>query len=453
MKATLSFLTVIITLCSIAQAGESDFLFPKNFRWCVATAAHQIEGHNVDSDWWDWEQQPGRIKNGDRSGPACDHWNRVEEDTRLMQRLGVNTYRFSIEWAKIEPRPGHWNREAVEHYRQELKTLRRAGIAPLITLHHFTFPRWVREHGGWEWDELPKAFARFAVFALENIAPDTRHWITINEPMITLALGYMGGLQPPGRKGGIDDLHKPLVNMIRAHAFAYHAMKERFEELSGKSGATLRIGVAHHLRVFDPESSWSPIDSYLASRFDQAFNWAFLETLETGQLRYSLPMSKDVDESIGEAAGTQDFLGINYYSRDMVTFSFSSPGFKLGVPSGAPVSDVGWEIYPEGLYRILKETAKRVPGKPIVITENGIADANDKNRSSFLEAHLAAMARAMAEGVPVAGYCHWSLIDNFEWSEGFTPRFGLFEVDYKTFERRPRESAKRFAEIIRKQSP
>ncbi|MBI3544450.1 MAG: family 1 glycosylhydrolase, partial [Deltaproteobacteria bacterium] len=436
-----------VSLSSVASASSFPTSFPKNFKWCVATAAHQIEGGNVNSDWWDWEQIPGNVKRGERSGAACDHWNRLDEDIRLLTELHVRQYRFSIEWAKLEPVPGTWDDGAVAHYRRELKLLREAGIEPMITLQHFTLPKWLREKGGWEWDGAPAAFARFAAFAFETIAPEVRDWVTINEPMVHLTLGYLAGKQPPSKKGSMADIHGPVVGLLKAHAAAYHAMKARHAELKRRLiwpfrpyrlTKELRIGLANHLRIFDPASEWNPGDSFIAGKLDAAFNWAFPMAAETGRLRYNIPFQADVDELIPGLAHTQDFFGLNYYTRDMVSLDLGGQGFKLSVPEGADVSDVGWEIYPEGFYRLLKATAEKFPAMPILITENGIADSRDAKRAQYLESHLAAMARAMSEGVNVEGYCHWSLMDNFEWSEGFEPRFGLFEVDYSTQTRTPR---------------
>lgn len=448
MRNLIIFVLTALFGSSFALAEGS---FPEGFKWCVATSAHQIEGGNIASDWWDWEQQQGKIKNGDKSGKACDHWHRVKEDIGLMGKLGVNQYRFSIEWAKIEPTPGAWNLLAAGHYRREIALLRERGIEPMITLHHFTLPRWFAAMGGWESPQAAELFARYVAFVYKYVATDVRDFITINEPMVHLVLGYAAGINPPGKKGELKSVVPPMVGLLKAHALAYQALhslhkKSRFSE------KPLRVGVAHHLRVFDPASSWNPADRLLASRLDHAFNWAFAETLETGHLKLNIPFVVDVNVEVPEAKGTQDFIGVNYYTRDMVEVVLGAPGFKLSVPAKAETNDLGWEIYPEGFYRVLKATAKRFPGKQIFVTENGLADARDVKREAFIESHLSAMRKAMKEGVPVAGYCHWSLYDNFEWSEGFAPRFGLFEIDYNTLERKPRPSALKFSEIARKNS-
>ena len=432
-----------LLFCGLTAQANTNADFPAGFKWCVATSAHQIEGGNTNSDWWDWEQAPGHIRNGDRSGQAPDHWNRLAQDTRLLQELHVSEYRFSVEWAKIEPTPGHWDWNAVSHYKDELALLRAAGIEPMVTLHHFTLPRWFAAKGGWEAADAPEQFARYAVFVMTNIGPEVHDWITINEPMVHLVAGYMSGSFPPGRKGDFKTVLPPMIGLLRSHAAAYHAMKAA----AANGHVPIRIGVAHHLRIFDPPHGFHPFDAFLAGKFDHAFNWAFANALETGRLRFWIPLAVRVNRKLPEVKGTQDFIGVNYYGRDIVRMKFSGIGFSLSVEKAAGVTDLGWEIYPHGFYRILKATARHFPGKKIFVTENGIADAKDVKRAKFLADHLVELARAMHEGVPVEGYCHWSLLDNFEWGEGFAPRFGLYSVDYSTLERKARASALRFSEI------
>lgn len=420
--------------------------FPKGFKWGTATAAHQIEGHNIHSDWWDWEKIPGKIKNNEPSGAACDHWNRMAEDVALMSELGVRAYRFTLEWAKIEPQPGEIDSSAVEHYRELLSLLDQAGIEPMITLHHFTSPRWLRERGAWEWEGAARAFGGYAKFCFSEIAQRCRDWTTVNEPMVHLGGGYVMGVTPPEKKG-FEHLKTPLLGMLRAHAEAYSVLHETARSL----GRSVRVGMAHHLRIFDPKRRWNPIDRLLATNLSQAFNWTIAEALETGRVRMKIPGLVSIDEKIEGLAQTQDYVGVNYYTRDFITLG-RREGKLEPVPStrpGAETNDLGWEIYPEGFVRVLREVARRIPSKPIFITENGIADRRDEKRPEFLVTHLHALHRAISEGIPVEGYFHWSLLDNFEWIEGFEPRFGLYEVDYSSLRRIRRRSAEIFAQITR----
>ncbi len=447
MKLATSLLFLLLLTLNLAHAEHAKFLaFPEGFKWCVATSAHQIEGYNTESDWWDWEQIPGKIKNGETSGAACDHWNRVPQDTLLIKNLGVKQYRFSVEWAKIEPREGQWDFEAILHYQLEILALRAAGIEPMITLHHFTFPRWLREKGGWEWEGTPEAFAAYAekVYTLIG-ALGVRDWITINEPMVHLVLGYLSGMEPPGY-ADIKKVAAPLRGMLLSHAAAYR----RLHRLAQENGRDIRVGVAHHLRVFDPHSKINPLDRYLAAKFDEIFNWGFDEPLTTGRMKIKIPFTIHVDERLPGIVGTQDFIGVNYYTRDIIKFALKKPlPAEMLVKEGAATTDVGWEIYPKGFYRMLRAVAERHPGVPIVITENGTADSRDAFRGEFLKDHLAQLHRAIHEGIPVEGYCHWSLMDNFEWIYGFEPRFGLYSVDYATQKRTLRESGRLYQQISR----
>jgi beta-glucosidase len=419
--------------------------FPPGFKWCVATAAHQIEGGNERSDWWAFEQQPGRIKNGDRSGDAADHWHRLEQDVQLLRELGVTQYRFSVEWAKIEPVEGRIDDEALEHYVDEVRMLRASGIEPLVTLMHFTLPAWVAAKGGWAWDGIVPAFAAQAARVEAALGPYVRDWVTVNEPMVAVLNGYVLGLFPPAQTDFATAV-LPMTNMLKAHAAAYHAL----HRAAATAGRTARVGVAHHLRLFEPWTSWNPLDRYIVQRIDAVWNWAFFDALETGRLVAYLPFTLDVDTQVPDAAGTQDFVGINYYTRDRLAFSLTAPGkYEQRISPGTPLTDLGWEIYPEGLYAVVKEASAHAPGRSIMITENGLADAADSRRAGFLRDHLGALQHAIADGVPVEGYCHWSLLDNFEWAEGFAPRFGLYAVDYATQERTLRPSGEVFRQIVR----
>jgi beta-glucosidase len=434
----------LLAFSSSPARSEPPHVFPPGFKWCVATSAHQIEGANSQSDWWDWEADASHIRGGERSGAAADHWNRVAEDIGLMKSLNVQQYRFSVEWAKLEPREGQWDAAALAHYRDEIRQLIAAGIEPLITLHHFTLPRWVAAHGGWEWDGMPAAFEAFTRKIYTELGAGTRDWVTINEPLVVLLGGYVQGIFPPGRKGSIANVQNPLLGMLRAHAAAYHAL----HELAAAQKTEIRVGMAHHLRVFDPKNSFNPLDHLAAGYLDGAANWAIPTALETGRIQVDIPFQIQVDQEIAGLRGTQDFFGVNYYSRDMVDFNvFRQEPVGRVTHKGSPTNELGWEIYPEGFYRVLKKIGEKFRGRRIVVTENGVADASDQLRGRFIQDHVAQMYRAMTEGVPVDGYCHWSLLDNFEWAEGFAPRFGLVEVDYATQRRAPRPSAQIFSRI------
>jgi beta-glucosidase len=403
--------------------------FPPSFVFGTATSATQIEGHCASSDWHAFSHQAGRIKNGDTTDVACDSWHRWPEDVALQRSLGMGGYRMSIEWARIEPTAeGAVDHAALDEYRRMLGALRDAGIEPMVTLHHFTLPAWLAVRGGVLADGFAVRLARFARIAVDALGDLCRLWVTINEPNVLAAHGYLLGVWPPARKSPAA-AWRAQRRLLDAHVAAYHAIK-------AARGDEVRVGVAHHLRAVEPRTL-SPSDHAAAAVFGAVFNDSFAAATCEGRAR-----------------GTQDFFGINYYSRDVVRFSARHAAEMFvarDVPEGAAVSDLGWEIYPRGLGQVVRTWARR-SRLPVYVTENGIADASDAKRGPFLEAHLAELGRAIADGVDVRGYYHWSLLDNFEWAEGYGARFGLVEVDTATQERRPRPSAQLYARIARERT-
>jgi len=421
------------------------FRFPPTFLFGTATAATQIEGGCATSDWSAFARQPGRIKRGDTPDVACDGWRRWPEDVALQRTLGLGAYRLSIEWARIEPRPGEIDRAALDTYRSMLGALRDAGIEPMVTLHHFTLPLWMAERGGVVAPGFAERLARFARLAVDALGDLCRLWITINEPNVLAAHAYLLGAWPPAQRS-LSAAVRAHYGLLEAHVAAYRTMKEA-------RGDAALVGVAHHLRITEPQRPGNRGDRMAARAFGHVFNDAFADATCDGRMYGALDalVRPSSGFRVPEARGTQDFFGINYYSRDVVRLSMKHAAelfVARAVPPGAELSDVGWEIYPQGLGQIVRRWARQ-SGLPIYVTENGIADASDSKRGPFLVRHLAELARAIADGVPVRGYFHWSLLDNFEWSEGYRPRFGLVEVDYATQERRPRESARLYSRIAR----
>ncbi|MCR4401343.1 MAG: glycoside hydrolase family 1 protein [Firmicutes bacterium] len=424
--------------------GEADGtgkLFPKGFLWGAATSSHQVEGNNVNNDWWDWEQLPGKVARGDKSGDACDHYNRYKRDFEIARDLGHNAHRLSLEWSRIEPDEGRFDRGAIEHYREVLGTLRSFGMATMVTLHHFTNPRWLAAKGGWALAEVVDLFERYSRHVAEQLGELVDFWITVNEPMVYATHGYLLGWWPP-EKRSIVLAFRVAKNLARAHGRAYHAI----HDVLGARGRTPAVGIAKNMMIFDPKNPGNKLDGVVARKLDRIFNTSFLDALTTGVMDFPL-VTRESDRGI---AGTQDFIGVNYYSRTLASFSFCKPRtlfMDMSVKEDAEKNSLGWEIYPEGLYRILMRV--KGYGLPVYITENGICTDDDRQRERFILLHLREAARAIADGVDVCGYFHWSLMDNFEWKEGFTPRFGLVGVDYKTQKRTIRPSARLYSEVIR----
>jgi beta-glucosidase len=421
--------------------------FPPGFKLGTAIAATQVEGHCQNHDWLRFAREPGRVNGGDTPAVACDHWNRWRSDIELQKDLGVRAHRLSVEWARVEPRSGEFDRAALEQYRREIGTLRDAGIEPWVTLYHFTLPTWVSDGGGLLHDDLPALLERFARSVARTLGDICKCFVTVNEPNVVAVQGYLFGEWPPGHKGHLREAMMAQRRLLEAHVRMYRALHE---EVDGK-GADARVGVAHHLRVVEPERKHSIGDRLAVGLVERAFNQGFLDALLKGKFNPGLDqlVKWRTGFDVAEAKGTQDFLGINYYTRDLVRLN---PAPRRGFierkrPGGAEVSDLGWEVYPQGLYQLLMRFGPRA-GLPVVITENGLADADDDQRPSFLVRHLDALCRAADEGVPVEAYFHWSLLDNFEWAEGYTPRFGLYAVDYKTQARTLRASGALYKKLI-----
>jgi beta-glucosidase len=419
--------------------NQATFHFPRGFLWGSATAAHQVEGNNSNNNWWDWEQQPGRIIHGHKSGLACDWWNgRWREDFDRAAEGAQNAQRFSVEWSRIQPAPDRWNEDALDRYREMLRGLSERNMTPMITLHHFSDPMWLSEQGGWENPGVVDYFRRFVAKVVDALKEYTNLWCTINEPNVYATCGYVMGVFPPG-KSDINTAMTVLKNMARAHAAAYKSIHE--------IQPTARVGVACAYRGFDPAKPWFPLDKIAAGMQGRMFNDLFPRTLAQGVM--ALPWGR---VRIPEAKGTQDFLGINYYSKDYVSFNLTLPKDMFGrrfYDQKAELSDTGFICNrPEGMFEALKWGLQyRVP---MIITENGVEDEDDHLRPRYLAQHLHQVWRAVNFNWPVKGYFHWSLVDNFEWERGWTQRFGLWELDIETQARRKRPSADLYAEICRK---
>ena len=412
--------------------------FPAGFLWGTATAAHQVEGANDNNDWWDWEQTPGHIQNSDKSDVACDWWKgeRYRQDFGLAKSLNQNAHRLSVEWSRIEPREGEWNADALAFYRRVLSALHERGMTPLVTLHHFTNPRWLAQKGAWETEAVVPLFERFATKVVQELGDLCDFWVTINEPFVYAFSGYSDGTWTPGKKDFFMAF-RVLANMVRGHAAAYHAIH--------RAQPHARVGIAHHLRRFVPANPTSRLDRWAANQRDAMANRWFLRALADGKLRFP------ARGSVPEAIGTQDFIGVNYYFAERSMFDATNPGqlFSRWVKPtwNAAVPPFAGDISPSGFYDFLKECAAY--DKPIYVTENGLFDIGDGTQTRYLVLHLAQVQRAAGEGVPLKGYFYWTLVDNFEWAEGFTARFGLYHLDVPTQKRTPRLSAEIYARIAR----
>ena len=396
--------------------------FPQDFFWGAATSSYQVEGGNSLSDWWEYELA-GKLKY--HSGQACRHYDLYEKDFDLAKELNHNCHRLSIEWSRIEPEEGVFSNNELEHYKKVILALRKRGLEPIVTLHHFTNPLWFSKLGGWGCRKSPEYFLRYVGKVVEALAGNVRFWVTINEPMVYLYHSYFLGVWPPQEKSLI---RAKLVNdnLLHAHIKAYRLIAGIYKD---KNLAKPMISIAQNMQAFVPckPTLRNKLAVYLRAK---SYNLEFIE------------------RSI--SAGTLDFIGVNYYSRSVVELKgWGIKNFVMDVCDGShsnlKKNSLGWDIYPEGLSSVLMSLKKY--NLPVFILENGICTDDDSQRWDFIQEHLKSLTQAMNSGVKVLGYVYWSLIDNFEWDKGFGPRFGLIDVDYNTYKRTVRESARKLAQV------
>ncbi|MCY1033494.1 family 1 glycosylhydrolase [Corallococcus sp. BB11-1] len=401
--------------------------FPASFTFGVATSAYQVEG-GIENDWSDWERR-GKLKEPHvRCGRAVDHWHRYEEDYALAKAVGATAFRLSLEWARIEPERGRFDGQALEGYRERLLRLGAHGLRPVVTLHHFTHPTWFHAATPWHLPESLEAFRQYVRRCAPLLEGLDALVISFNEPMVLLLGGYLQGLMPPGITDGAKTM-AALGNLVRAHAIAR-------EELGQRLGR-VELGISQNMLSFAPDRWWHPLDRSLVRLAAPAYNHAFHEALSTGHLRVFMPGVASTDVRIPEARDSVEFVGVNYYTRAHLRFMPRPPfmDFKYRDPQQRGLTDIGWEQRPEGFGQLLQEVKRY--GKPVWVTENGIDDRQGTVRPEYIHAHLKQVLEARATGVDVQGYLYWSLLDNFEWLEGWGPRFGLYHVDFDTLERRP----------------
>jgi len=419
-------------------------VFPADFQWGTATAAHQVEGGHDANNWAAWENDPGpdgkgRIQNADKAGDACQHWERYPEDLdRMKDELGLNAYRFSLSWSKLEPRPGEFDEAAIQHYHDVIAACRARGLEPMVTLHHFTHPMWFERIGSFEKAENISHIERFTKRMFEEYGPEVRYWCTFNEPGPFSVMGWGLGVFPPGKKSP-----RVLAQVIRNLCAAHSRMVAVIRTLP--HGDTAQVGLVKNIFQMDPWKRGNPLHWILCRILDHVYNQAILGYLETGRVKLSIPVLMSVDEQIPGERG--DFVGLNYYANLLIDpFMKREPPFEAHKRPGQVLTDMPYTIYAEGLWRALHRLSR--VGMPIYITENGLPDDRDDRRATWIRRYLFAMRKAMDEGVDVRGFYYWSFMDNFEWAEGFRMRFGLYAVDYETQTRTLREGAKPFIAAI-----
>ena len=401
------------------------FQLPPGFLLGVATAAAQIEGGNPDHNWNDWARK-GHIKDGSSPTRANDHYARVHEDTALLKELNVQTYRFGVEWARIEPECGLFDSEALSHYREELMELKACGIQPLVTLHHFTNPMWFERMGAFEKAENIPHFLRYVEQVVRCLGDLAAEYITINEPNVYALNGYFNGEWPPGKQSMLQTFRVMSI-LAECHLQAYPLIHRVRQEMGFTD---TKVGFANHLCVFTPEHPNNLFHRFCTPLLERLFQGSLTRAMTTGKCTWPI-----MPLSAREPGLFVDFHGLNYYSRHAVS------GFHDGFLKDCPKNDLGWEIYPDGIVECATKLHQLSP-LPIYVTENGTCDNLDSFRSRYIYEHL---KKLCASGLPVERYYHWCFIDNFEWAEGESARFGLVHVDYETQQRTVKDSGRFYA--------
>jgi beta-glucosidase len=373
--------------------------FPDGFQWGTATAAHQIEGGNVNNDWWEFEHDPtsGCL---DRSGDACDSYHRYPEDIALVADLGLSFYRFSVEWSRIEPEEGEFSRAALDHYRRMLGTCREQGLIPMVTYHHFTHPRWLAAAGTWEAPHAVDRFARYCEQVTAHLGDLIGMAGTINEPNVVATMGWRHGIFPP-RVRDRDRRAKVNDALVSAHRAGVEAIR------SGPGD--FPVGLTLSMTDFQAQ----PGGEEWVERIRRPSEDVYLEATEG-----------------------DDFIGVQTYTRARF-----GPEGGLGPEEGVPTTQMGYEFYPEALEGTIRRAWLKTGGLPVLVTENGIGTDDDEARIDYVSKALAGVRRCLDDGIDVRGYTYWSLLDNFEWVLGYGPTFGMVAVDRETFVRRPKPSA------------
>jgi len=423
------------------------FSLPDDLLLGSATSATQIDGCDAGNDWAEWSLS-GRIADGSDCLRGAGHWDRVEEDIGLLCGMQHQIYRMGIEWSRIEPQQGRFDEEVVAHYRRELQLLVDRGIRPLVTLHHFSCPLWFSRMGGFESVRAPEIFSAYVRRVITALGDLASEYITINEPNVYVTNGYFRGIWPPGKKD-LRLAFKVYRNLAHCHAAAYTAIHETRKTL-GFQGRTM-AGAAFHIRVFEGATR-RPDDRIAARLMDHLFQGAIMKAMTTGRLTWPIGAGRiagyagdDRERSFGKDHGNifADFLAVNYYSRSIVR----AKGFTDGVHPDSPRNDLGWEIYPEGLSLLCRRFHKKFR-LPVWITENGTCDNDDAFRSRFIYDHLLQVCALRREEIPVERYYHWSFLDNFEWLDGESARFGLVHVDFNDFSRTIKKSGLFYSRLI-----
>jgi len=424
--------------------STDNISFSSSFIWGTATAAHQVEG-NCTNNWSEFEKgskadgQPN-VRHSQQSGIACDHWNRYPEDIKLIKKLGVSHYRFSIEWSKIQPTQDIFDKDVLNHYSKMIDMLLKNDISPIITLHHFTHPIWFDQLGAFEKEENISIFVSYCKRVFKEYAGKVDYWCTINEPAVVAAQGYFNGMFPPGKKDSQLSA-EVLKNLLEAHVQVYHTLKKL------DNGPRVKIGLVKNINQFDPFRRWHLLDWMICNFANHFYNDSTIDFLHTGVYKIRIPGMAWIYHENPQAVSATDYFGLNYYSHNHLQMQFSlQEPFTMKYRDEDILTDMPYTIYGEGLYRAIQSVS--ILNVPILITENGVADEKDNYRELYIKRYLYAVSKAIEDGFNIIGYFYWSFMDNFEWAFGYDMKFGLFAVDYNTQERSLRKGATAFIDIV-----
>lgn len=404
-----------------------------SFLWGVATSAFQLEG-SPHADWTSWDSILSERPD------VTNHYTLYREDLHLLKELGVNAYRFSVEWSRIQPKENVWDDKAVEHYQEIIDILVGNNIEPVLTIHHFTHPLWFIKKYPWHEDASIKKFLVFAEKMVQTLK-GVRYWITFNEPYVLILAGYFEGCTPPGLRNVTLGV-KALKNILACHGKAYDIIHSKIPDAM--------VSIAHNMAALAPWNRWNPLDKLLSKIAKHFYNHSLLDAFITGTLSVKFPFKKKAVEIPVPIKGKLDFFGVNYYTRIHMRFN---PFKKLGVEmrhrdiDGYGLTDMGWEIHPHGLEKVLRYATKL--NVPLIITENGIATHDCQKKIKYMKRHVDVLEQCIKDGIDVKGYFYWSLIDNYEWLQGLDARFGLYKVDFNTLKRKPTNAAAYYSYLIK----
>lgn len=421
-------------------------LFPKSFLLGASTAAHQVEGNNTNSDCWAMEHME-HTSYAEPSLDAVDHYHRYEEDIQLMASAGLNTYRFSLEWARIEPREGEFNEEAIEHYRNVIRCCQKNGIEPMVTLHHFSSPVWLISKGGWESESTVEDFARYTRYVIEKLGKELHYVCTINEANMGLQIAaiaeryrrqmmaHMAKAQTQDNADGTVQVGINLQKMMSDQKAVAEENKKVFGVENVANFTSMRTAKGD-LLIMKAHQAAKTVIKELAPHIQVGLTLSLhdMQVMEKGGETFAQKEWENEFTHYLPYIQDDDFLGVQNYTR-----SLFGPNGALPYPDGAEMTQMNYEFYPEALEHVIRKVAEDFKGN-LIVTENGIATADDTRRIAFIEKAMTGISHCIDDGIPVKGYCHWSLMDNFEWQKGFSMNFGLIAVDRTTQTRKPKES-------------